>query len=299
MRRLIIIPFFFLIIFALFNYSLAQRDLSKVEIKITPVEKNVYMLEGAGGNIGVYVGKDGVILVDTQYAELSDKIKEALKKISNGKVKYVLNTHWHTDHTNGNVNFGNEALIISHENVRKRLSREQRILGRVIKSLPSIGLPKITFYTSLTLYFDDEEIRMVHFANAHTDGDSVVFFTKSNVIHMGDLFFSGRFPFIDLNCGGDVENLTKIIESILQRLPSTTKIIPGHGPLSTREDLKTYHHMLIQTTELIREKIQKGKSLEEIKAEGLPEVWSSWASSFITTERWIEIVYRSLTRDKN
>lgn len=254
------------------------------------------MLQGAGGNIGVCVGKDGILLVDTQYAELYDKIKEALRKISNGKVKYVLNTHWHRDHTDGNVKFGTEAVIIAHINVRKRLSSEQKIFSRKIKPLPLQGLPKITFYTSISLYFNDEEIRMVHFANAHTDGDSVIFFTKSNVLHMGDLFFSGRFPFVDLESGGDVENLTKTIEFILQRLPSTTKIIPGHGPLSTREDLKAYHHMLIQTTEIVREKINQGKSLEKIKAEGFPDVWKGWESNFINTEKWIEIIYKSLTK---
>ena len=137
---------------------------------------------------------------------------------------------------------------------------------------------------------------MVHFANAHTDGDSVIFFTKSNVLHMGDLFFSGRFPFVDLESGGDVENLTKTVEFILQRLPSTTKIIPGHGPLSTREDLKAYHHMLLQTTEIVREKMKQGKSLEEIKAEGLPDVWKSWGTGFINMERWIEIIYKSLIK---
>jgi len=292
MKRLILILLFCFTFIPIQVFP--QRDLSKVEIKIIPVTKNIYMLQGAGGNIGVCVGKDGILLIDTQYAELHDKIKEALRKISDGKVKYVLNTHWHRDHTNGNVKFGAEAVIIAHNNVRKRLSSEQKIFSRKIEPLPSQGLPKITFYTSVSLYFNDEEIRMVHFANAHTDGDSVIFFTKSNVLHMGDLFFSGRFPFVDLESGGDIENLTKTIEFILQRLPSTTKIIPGHGPLSTREDLKAYHHMLLQTTEIVREKINQGKSLEEIKAEGLPDVWKAWESDFINTEKWIEIIYKSL-----
>ncbi|MCP2520063.1 MBL fold metallo-hydrolase [Candidatus Aminicenantes bacterium AC-335-K20] len=296
MKRSCFISVLVLIFCFISNQLFAQRDLSKVEIKIIPVEKNIYMLQGAGGNIGICIGKDGILLVDTQFAELSDKIKDALKKISDGEIKYILNTHWHRDHTAGNVSFGTKALIISHYNVRKRLSTEQRIFSRIINPLPTEGLPRLTFYTSITLYFNDEEVRVVHFAKAHTDGDSVVFFTKSNVLHMGDLFFSGRFPFVDLESGGNVLNLTKTIESILQRIPSTTKIIPGHGPLSTREDLKAYHHMLIQTTEIVREKIEKGKSLEEIKAEGLPDVWKSWSSGFINSERWIEIIYTSLMK---
>lgn len=274
----------------------AQRDLSEVEIKVTPVAENIYMLQGAGGNIGVSVGKDGIFLVDTQFSVLSNKIRKALTKISDSKIKYIVNTHWHSDHTDGNVSFGQEAVIISHINVRKRLSTEQKILNRIVKPLPEKGLPVITFYTSLSLYFNGEEIRMVHFANSHTDGDCVVFFTKSNVLHMGDLFFAGKFPFVDLAHGGNVENLTSTIESILQRLPATVKIIPGHGPLSTREDLKAYHHMLLQTTDIVRQRIKEGKTLEEIKAGGLPSVWQSWGSGFINTERWLEIIYYSLTK---
>jgi glyoxylase-like metal-dependent hydrolase (beta-lactamase superfamily II) len=294
MKRLFLI--LILLFYFISHQVWAQRNLSKVEIKIIPVTKNIYMLQSIGGNIGVLIGKDGVLLVDTQYSELSNKIKEAIRRISNGKVKYVVNTHWHRDHTDGNINYGSEAIIIAHNNVRKRLSSEQKIFSRIIKPLLPQGLPTITFYTSLSLYFNDEEIRIVHFANCHTDGDSAIFFTKSNVLHMGDLFFSGKFPFVDLASGGDVENLTKTIESILQRLPSTTKIIPGHGPLSTREDLKAYHHMLLQTIEIVRQKIKEGKTLNEIKAEDFPEIWKSWSSQFITTKKWIEIIYNSLIK---
>ncbi len=180
--------------------SLAQTDWSKVEIKSTKVSGNVYMLEGAGGNIGVSVGPDGILIVDDQYAPLADKIKAALKTLGEGKLKFVLNTHWHADHTGSNAAFGPEAPVIAHDNVRKRLSTEQRseFFKRTTPPSPREALPIITFGHSLTVHFNGEEIRVIHFPQGHTDGDSIIFFTNSNVVHMGDHFFAGRFPFVDL-----------------------------------------------------------------------------------------------------
>jgi cyclase len=265
----------------------AQRDYARIEIKTTHVAGNIYMLEGAGGNIGVSVGPDGILLVDDQFAPLAEKIRTALKELGDGPLKFLLNTHFHGDHTGGNVVFGNEAHIIAHANVRKRLQME---------SPPKEALPVVTFDDSLSIHFNGEEIRVIHFPNSHTDGDSVVFFTGSNVVHMGDLFFSGRFPYVDLDGGGDVEGLIKHVEELLTELPSDVKLIPGHGPLSDIDDLKTYHQTLVETTDLIRDQMGAGKSLDEIKAAGLPKKWRSWGSGFISTERWIEIVYRSLTK---
>ena len=265
----------------------AQRDYARIEIKTTHVAGNIYMLEGAGGNIGVSVGPDGILLVDDQFAPLAEKIRTALKELGDGPLKFLLNTHFHGDHTGGNVVFGNEAHIIAHANVRKRLQME---------SPPKEALPVVTFDDSLSIHFNGEEIRVIHFPNSHTDGDSVVLFIGSNVVHMGDLFFSGRFPYVDLDSGGDVEGLIKHVEELLTELPSDVKLIPGHGPLSDIDDLKTYHQTLVETTDLIRDQMGAGKSLEEIKAAGLPKKWRSWGSSFISTERWIEIVYRSLTK---
>ncbi len=275
--------------------SLAQeRDFSKVEIKATKVAGSVYMLEGAGGNIGVSIGMDGILIVDDQFAPLADKIRAALKALGEGKLKFVLNTHWHGDHTGGNAQLGREAAVIAHDNVRKRLATEQTIFNEKVPASPKEALPVITFDKSLAVHFNGEEIRAIHFPHGHTDGDSVIFFTGSNVVHMGDDFFAGKFPFVDIENGGDVVNLAKNIGEIIGRLPAGVKIIPGHGPLSTVDDLKLYHRMLLETIETVRKQVTAGKTLEQIKAGGLPETWKSWGTGFIKTDQWIELIYRSL-----
>lgn len=278
----------------------AQTDFSKVEIKATKVAGNVYMLEGAGGNIGVSVGPDGILIVDDQFAPLADKIRASLKTLGEGKLKFILNTHWHGDHTGGNVSFGPEAPIIAHDNVRKRLSSEQRIefFKSTVPASPKEALPVITFDKSLSVHFNGEEIRAIHYPHGHTDGDSVIFFTSSNVVHLGDDFFAGRFPFVDVDNGGNVVGLAKNIGEIIPRIPAGAKLIPGHGPLSTIDDLKAYHHMLLETTDVVRKKVAAGKSLEQIKSEGLPDEWKSWGSGFIKTDQWIELIFKSLSAQK-
>lgn len=275
-----------------------QTDYSKVQIKATKVAGNVYMLEGAGGNIGVSVGADGILIVDDEFAPLADKIRASLKALGQGKLRFILNTHWHGDHTGGNVAFGPDAPIIAHDNVRKRLSTEQRseFFKSTTPASPKEALPVITFDQSLSVHFNGEEIRAIHFPHGHTDGDSVIFFSKSNVVHLGDDFFAGSFPFVDLESGGSVEGLVKNIEELLGKIPAGAKLIPGHGPISTLDDLKSYHHMLVETTSIVRQKIDAGKTLEQIKSEGLPAEWKPWGAGFIKTDMWIEIVYRSLTK---
>jgi cyclase len=278
----------------------AQTDFSKVQIKVTKVAGNVYMLEGAGGNIGVSVGDDGLLIVDDQFAPLADKIRAALKGIADKKLRFILNTHWHGDHTGGNVVFGPEATIIAHDNVRKRLSTEQKLtaLNMTTPPSPKEALPVITFDQTLTVHFNGEDIRAIHYPQGHTDGDSVIFFSASNVVHLGDDFFAGRFPFVDLDSGGSVEGLVKNIGEIITKIPAGAKLIPGHGPLSTIDDLKSYHRMLQQTTEIVRQKIAAGKTLDQIKSEGLPEEWKPWGEGFIKTDRWVETIYKSLTAKK-
>ncbi len=275
----------------------AQQDFSKVEIKATKISGNVYMLEGSGGNIGVSVGPDGLLIVDDQFAPLADKIRAALKTLGEGKLKFILNTHWHGDHTGGNVAFGSEAPIIAHDNVRKRLSTEQKseFFKSTTPASPKEALPVITFDQSLSVHFNGEEIRVIHFPRGHTDGDSVIFFTTSNVVHLGDDFFAGKFPFVDLESGGSVEGLARNIGEIIPKIPAGAKLIPGHGPISTVDDLKLYHRMLLETTEVVRKKMAAKKTLEQIKAEGLPAEWKSWGEGFIKTDLWIEIVFRSLS----
>jgi glyoxylase-like metal-dependent hydrolase (beta-lactamase superfamily II) len=273
------------------------QDFSKVEIKVTKVAGNVYMLEGSGGNIGVSVGPDGILIVDDQFAPLADKIKAALKTLGEGKLKFVLNTHYHGDHTGGNIAFGPDAPIIAQTNVRKRLSEEQKskFFNRTTPASPKEALPVITFDNAVSVFFNGEEIKVIHFPHGHTDGDSVIFFTGSNVVHMGDDFFNGRFPVVDLEAGGEVEGMTKNIGDIISKLPAGVKIIPGHGPLSDADGLKAFHNMLVQTTDIVRKRMAAGKTLDQIKAEGLPEEWKTWGSGFIKTDLWLTLVYTSLS----
>lgn len=273
----------------------AQQDFSQVELKVSQVKDNIYMINGTGGNIGVSVGSDGILIVDDKFAPLADKIRAALKDVGGGDLKFILNTHWHGDHTGGNQVFGPEAPIIAQANVRKRLMTEQHIFGRTVPPAPKEAWPVITFDESVSVHFNGEEIKVIHFPRGHTDGDSIIFFTGANVVHMGDDFFAGRFPFVDLDSGGDVEGLAENVVEVIDELPPDVKIIPGHGPLSTLDDLRAYHRMLVETTAIIRQRMAAGKSLEEMQAEGLPEEWASWGSGFIATERWIEIVHRSLS----
>jgi cyclase len=273
----------------------AQNDLSKVEIKSTQVAGNIYMLEGAGGNIGVSVGADGILIVDDQFAPLADKIRAALKKLGEGKLRYILNTHFHGDHTGSNKVFGTEATIVAHDNVRKRLSGELKPASGNAKPEPPEALPVITFDNSLSVFFNGEEIRVMHVPHGHTDGDSVIYFTKANVVHMGDQFFNGMFPFIDLQSGGDVEGYARNVEAVLAKTPADAKIIPGHGLLANVDDLKKFHQMLVETIGIVRERIRAGKTLDQIKAEGLPEKWNSWGQGFMKTPAWLQTLYQGLS----
>jgi cyclase len=273
----------------------AGQDLSKVEIKSTAVAGSVHMLVGAGGNIAVSAGADGALMVDDQFLPLADKIRAELKRLGDGRLKYVLNTHWHGDHTGGNSAFSQEATLVAQENVRKRLAAGQMLRGQSVPAASPAALPIITYNASMSFYFNGEEVRVVHYPRGHTDGDSVIFFTGSNVVHLGDDFFAGKFPFVDLESGGSVEGLMKNISDIIQKLPAGAKIIPGHGPLSTIDDLKLYHRMLVETTGIVRKGSAAGKSLELMKKEGLSAEWKEWGTGFIKTEQWIETIYRSFS----
>jgi glyoxylase-like metal-dependent hydrolase (beta-lactamase superfamily II) len=265
--------------------SRAQRDFSDVTIKTIPVAGNIYMLEGAGGNIGLSVGPDGVLMVDDQFAPLANKISAAIEKLGHGPVKFLLNTHYHGDHTGGNAHFGSTAHIIAHHNVRKRLQSKS--------DTPKTALPVVTFDQKLSIHLNGEEVRVIHLGPGHTDGDSIVHFNQSGVVHLGDLFFNERFPYVDLDGGGDVALLIQHIQSILEKWPSNTKFIPGHGSLASHADLKKYHQMLKETTGIVREATAAGKTLKQIQASGLPENWKDWGSGFISQDRWIQIVHTS------
>jgi len=280
------------------SYSFAQGDFAGVEIKTTKVAGNIYMLEGAGGNIGVSVGDDGILMIDDQFAPLSKKIRAALAKLSPGNLKFVLNTHWHPDHVGGNIHFSREASIIAHSNVRGRMEKGlfNKFLNRQIDPYDTKALPIITFDESLSIHFNGEEIKVLHYPEGHTDGDSIIFFAKSKVIHMGDHFFSGKFPFVDLESGGDVAKFAENVKAVLNLAPEDVKIIPGHGRVSNIKDLEDFHAMLLESIEIVINQIQAGKSLAEIQAEGLPEKYASWGTGFISQDQWLGIVHASLTK---
>jgi len=275
-----------------------QQDFSKVEMKVVPVSGNIYMLQGSGGNIGVSAGPDGILIVDDQYAPLADKIRAALKGINPGKLKFVLNTHYHGDHTGGNPEFGPEAPIIAQENVRKRLASGTMRRGEKVEPMTAAGLPVITFEDAVSVHFNGEEIKAIHYPHGHTDGDSVIFFTKSNVVHMGDDFFLGRFPFVDLENGGSVQGLIDNVGKVLGKIPANAKVIPGHGDLATVEDLRKFHTMLTETTAVVQKGMAAGKTLEQLQAAGLPDQWKDWGSGFIKTDVWIATIYGSLEASK-
>jgi cyclase len=278
--------------------ALAQQDFSKVQMKATRVAGNVYMLEGSGGNIGVSIGADGILIIDDQYAPLADKIRAALKELHSGKLKFILNTHWHGDHTGGNASFGPEAPIVAHINVRKRLESGSNVPGRTVQPAPKEALPVVTYDHSLSIHFNGEEIRVMHYPRGHTDGDSIIFFTTSNVYHMGDDFFAGKFPFVDIDSGGSVDGLTQNIADVIAKMPAGVKIIPGHGPISTIDDLKSYHQMLVETTAHIRKQMEAGKDAKQIQTEGLPDKWKEWGTGFINANRWIDTVFRNFSQKK-
>jgi cyclase len=279
--------FLWLLALAQATSALAQQDFSKVQIKATKVAGTVYMLEGAGGNIGVSIGDDGIVLVDDQFAPLVPKIKAALKDITDKPIRFVLNTHLHGDHVGGNVEFGAEAPIIAHENVRKRLKEGSSALGREIKPMAKEGLPVVTFNDRATVHLNGEDIRALHIPNGHTDGDSVIFFPQSNVVHMGDDFVTYGFPFVDVNNGGSVSGMIAGVEKVLSQVPADVKVIPGHGPLSTTADVRKFIDMLKETRALVADAVKQGKTPAQIKESGLLAKYDSYGKGFIKTDGWI------------
>ncbi|MEE2778668.1 MAG: MBL fold metallo-hydrolase [Acidobacteriota bacterium] len=274
----------------------AQQNFDNVQIKATHVAGNVHMLEGAGGNIGVSAGEDGVLIIDDQFAPLADKIKAAVAGIQSGGLDYVLNTHWHGDHTGSNAILGLEATIVAHTNVRKRLSTTQTMRGSEIPASPKSAWPVITFDDSLSIHFNGERVMVRHSPAGHTDGDSMIFFADSNVLHMGDHFFVGRFPFVDIGSGGTVKGMAANVARVLEVLPEGAKIIPGHGPLAGRGELETYHRMLTDSIATLQKAIDGGKTVEQAQAAGLSSDWDGWGSGFINQDVWIQTVYTSLSQ---
>lgn len=285
----------FLFVFAVVCFSLAalaqDDDFSKVQMKVTKVAGNVYMLEGSGGNIGASVGDDGIVIVDDQFAPLADKIKAALKSVTDKPVRFVINTHFHGDHTGGNAIFQKDAPVIAQDNVRKRLEAG----GGDRKPAEKGALPIITFDHDVTVHLNGEDIHALHFASGHTDGDSIIFFPKSNVVHMGDDFVTYGFPFIDLKSGGSVEGMIAAVDEVVGKLPADVKVIPGHGPISNLDDVRKFSAMLKDTLAVVQKALKQGKTLDQMKQEKILAPWDKWSGDFINTNGFIDVLYDDLT----
>jgi len=265
----------------------AQDQFADVTIETIPVAGNISMLVGQGGNIGVSAGEDGILIVDDQYAPLAGRIREALAELGTDTPKFLLNTHFHGDHTGGNADFGMESLIVAHENVRVRLASGDA---------PAQALPVVTYDDDITIHFNGEDITLIHMPAGHTDTDSVVLFEDSGVIHMGDHFFNGGFPFVDLGSGGTVQGYLSNLEKILSWIDDDTRVIPGYGALASKADLLEFYNVVRDTSVAIRIKKSQRMSKDEIVAEGLDPSLESWGQGFISEQRWIETVFDSYPR---
>ena len=278
----------------------AQRDWNAVQIKTIDVAPGIHMLEGAGGNIGVSSGDDGVVLVDDQFAPLTDKILAAVAEISDQPIRFLLNTHWHFDHVGGNENHGKAGtLIVAHDNVRRRMAA-----GGVIDYFqsdnppaPEAALPVVTFDHTVTFHLNGDEVHAFHVPPAHTDGDSIIHFRKANVVHMGDLYFNGMYPFIDYSSGGSIDGVINGVDKVLAMIDDDTKIIPGHGPLSNRVELTAYRDMLSGIRDVVAPMVQAGKSLEEVVAAKPTAAFDEkWAKGFIPPEGFAKIAYYTVDK---
>jgi glyoxylase-like metal-dependent hydrolase (beta-lactamase superfamily II) len=276
--------------------ALAQQpDFSTVEIKVEHAGGNVHMLTGAGGNIGVSIGPDGVLVVDDQFAPLVPKIRAAIKGLTDKPVRFVLNTHWHFDHTGGNQDFARDATLIAHDNVRRRLAEGASIAGRSIPPAPAEALPIITFDDSLTVHWNGEAIRALHYAKGHTDGDSVIWFPKSNVVHMGDHFVTYGLPFVDVASGGSLLGMIDNVERAMEAVPDDVKVIPGHGPLSGKTDVAKFTAMLRDCVRLVETAMNEGQTLEQMQAENVLAPYDELGRGFVKTADFIALIHNELS----
>jgi cyclase len=303
MRSLSILAF---ALFTTLAFAQGDQDFSKVQIKVTKVSGSVYMLEGAGGNIAASVGEDGIVIVDDQFAPLAEKIRAALQGIgvTEKTVRFVINTHYHGDHTGGNLPFSETSTIIAQDNVRKRLEAggvggNGASIRMENKPAPKAALPIITFGQDVTVHLNGEDMHALHFPSGHTDGDSIVFFPKSNVVHMGDDFVRYGFPFIDIDSGGSVQGMIVGLEKAISQFPADVKVIPGHGALSNLDDLREYIKMLKGTMAVVQKAIAQGQTLDQMKQAKILAPWHKYSGGFINADAFLETLFNSLIGHKN
>jgi cyclase len=272
----------------------AQPDLSRVEVRVERLAPGVAVLFGAGGNIGVSYGEDGNVLIDDQYAPLTDRIVAAVATLDPDPIRFVINTHWHGDHVGGNEALGGRgAVIVAHDNVRRRMSAGQMLRGRMVAPSPRGALPVVTFAEGVTFHLNGDTIRVVHVANAHTDGDALIYWTGANVLHLGDTFFNGILPFIDLESGGSVDGLLAALDTAVQMANDGTRIIPGHGPVASRAELIAYRDLIRSVRDRVAAEIAAGRSLDQIQALGLADSYGA-ETDFIPPRAFIASIYNSL-----
>lgn len=273
--------------------SVAAQDddrFARVAVVHEHVAGSVHVLQGAGGNIAVSIGPDGALMVDSQFEPLADKIRTTIEDLAaatdgaDGRVRVLVNTHVHGDHTGGNVAFGDDATIVAHANVRLRMLRDDA---------PSDAVPVVTYGERVELHLNDETVRLTHLPGGHTDGDSWVWFERARVAHLGDHFFAGRFPYVDVDRGGSAIGLRDNVARVLEELPDDARIIPGHGPLSSYDDLREFHAMLVDTIEQVRAGLVAGKTVDELRTAGLDARWDGWGDGYVSADGWIQIVVDS------
>lgn len=278
------------------------QDFSQVEIRTTKVSDGVYALEGAGGNLGLVVGDNGAFLIDDQYAPLTDRIKAAVAEVTDKPIRFVFNTHWHGDHTGGNENMAEGgALVVAHDNVRKRMSAGQfmEFFDNEVPPSPEGALPVVTFNDQVSFHLGGHTVSAIHVPDAHTDGDAIVHLEEANAIHTGDIVFYGLYPFIDYSSGGSLAGMIDATDRVLELAGEDTSVITGHGgPVIDRKRLQGYRDMLATVHDRLTGLINEGKTLDEVQAAGVTgEFDAEWGQGFIKPAQWVELNYKGMTAD--
>lgn len=288
----------FVLLLLIPSLTFAQRNWDAVEIRVNPITDNISYLIGSGGNIGVIHGEEGVLIIDNQFAPLSEKIKEAIKTLSDKEIKYVVNTHYHGDHSGGNENFKNDgATIVAQNKVRERLGTtfQNEVFGRETQAKSESFWPTVTFSEDMTFHFNNEEIKIIHTPSAHTDGDAIIHFKTSNVIHAGDGFVRYGYPYIDISAGGSIDGMIEVQKLILEIANSNTKIIPGHGELASTKEVEELLDMLVETRKIVADAKEAGESLAAlIDKKPFSKFHDRWNGSFIDSDLFVKLIYESL-----